>query len=154
MLRDVSLRPLSREHQHGLALCVRLRRSIQRGNLSGGDLEHMREDVRGFYDSEGARHFAAEEQVLFPAADRFSELRPLTEQLRAEHRELRSRVAVIGEADAELLLEFAEMLSRHIRSEENELFEKMQALIPAEELHALAKPIETAVGGAQCSLSS
>ena len=33
MLRDKNLIPLSRQHQHALALCVRIERAIQAGEI-------------------------------------------------------------------------------------------------------------------------
>ena len=154
MWRDPSLRCLSREHQHGLALCVRLRRRMEAGGISESELQNMRTDVRHFYDSEARAHFDAEEQVLFPAADRHTELQSITQQLRREHVELRQRATSIVTANAEELAELAEQLSRHIRKEENELFERMQKLMSRAELDALAQPLEAALGtsGAQCEL--
>ena len=154
MLRDISLRPLSREHQHGLALCVRLRRRIQQGSLEEVELERMRADVRHFYEAEAREHFDAEEQVLFPAADRHVELRLITRQLRLEHVELRRRASEIDTANAKALADLAELLSSHIRKEENQLFERMQNLMSADELRALAEPLEAALAtsGAHCEL--
>lgn len=118
------------------------------------ELQKLRGEVRHFYESEAREHFAAEEQVLFPAADRFAELQPITRQLRGEHIELRRCAAAIEAADANALADFAEQLTRHIRLEENELFERMQKLISADELQALAQPLEAALAttGAQCEL--
>src|SRR5947209_16501013 len=152
MWRDPSLRCLSREHQHGLALCVRLRRRIQAAAVPESELATLRAEVRHFYESEARAHFDAEEQVLFPAADRFAELRALAQQLRGEHVELRRRAGEIDTAGADGLADFAELLSTHIRKEENELFEGMQKLMPREELDALAKPLEATLAGAQCEL--
>jgi hemerythrin-like domain-containing protein len=154
MWRDPSLRCLSREHQHGLALCVRLRRRIQQGNVVEAELERMRHDVRHFYESEARAHFDAEEQVLFPAADRHPELQAITQQLRREHVELRRCAGEIEIADAEALTQLAELLSSHIRKEENELFERMQKLMSSDELRALAPPLDAALAtsGAQCEL--
>ena len=152
MWRAPSLRCLSREHQHGLALCVRLRRSIQAGAIPESELQKLRIEVRHFYESEARAHFDAEEQVLFPAADRFAELRALAQQLRSEHVELRRRAGEIDTAGADGLADFAELLSTHIRKEENELFEGMQKLMRRQELDALAKPLEATLAGAQCEL--
>jgi hemerythrin-like domain-containing protein len=152
MWRDPSLRCLSREHQHGLALCVRVRRRIQAGAIPESELQTLRSDVRHFYESEAKAHFDAEEQVLFPAIDRFAELRALAQQLRSEHVELRRRAGEIDTAGADGLAGFAELLSTHIRTEENKLFEGMQKLMPREELDALAKPLEATLADAQCEL--
>lgn len=114
----------------------------------------MRADVSHFYESEVRAHFDAEEQVLFPAVDRHPELHGITQQLRTEHVELRRLAASIGTANAEALAELAELLSSHIRKEENELFERMQKLMSRGELAGLAQPLEAALGtsGAQCEL--
>src|SRR5437764_5274196 len=146
MWRDPSLRCLSREHQHGLALCVRLRRSIQAGAIPESELQKLRIEVRHFYESEAAAHFDAEEQVLFPAADRHAELQPITQKLRREHVELRRRAKHIDGASDVALGELAELLSGHIRREENELFERIQKLMTRQELDALAQPLEAALG--------
>src|SRR5437868_12600289 len=107
MWRDPSLRCLSREHQHGLALCVRLRRRIQAGAVPENELATLRADVRHFYESEAAAHFDAEEQVLFPAADRHPELQAITQQLRREHVELQRRAKHIDGANVVALAEHA-----------------------------------------------
>src|SRR5579884_2493789 len=154
MWRDPSLRCLSREHQHGLALCVRLRRTINSGPVHDVELGKLRCEVADFYQSEASAHFDAEEQVLFPAADRYAELQAITQRLRGEHVELRRRATEIAVADPAALAELAELLTRHIRLEENVLFERMQKLMPQAELDALAAPLEAALAtsGAHCEL--
>ena len=67
MLRDPSLIPLSRQHQHALALCVRIDRALE---ASGFDLKTWQEEVEQHFAQEIQFHFAAEEQVLFPKAKR------------------------------------------------------------------------------------
>jgi hemerythrin-like domain-containing protein len=87
------------------------------------------------YEVELANHFEVEEQVLFPAA-----LSKLTEELIAEHRQLESMVERLRTTpSAGVLTEFTALLRRHIRREENELFELMQRDVPRETLEALAK---------------
>ena len=63
MLRDKNLIPLSHQHQHCLALCVRLDRAIQAG---GVDLEAWQAEIQQMFEQEIAFHFAAEEKELFP----------------------------------------------------------------------------------------
>ena len=62
MLRDKNLVPLSRQHQHALALCVRLDRAIQAG---GVDLEAWQAEIQQIFEQEITFHFAAEEKELF-----------------------------------------------------------------------------------------
>ena len=82
MLRDKNLIPLSHQHQHCLALCVRLDRAIQAG---GVDLEAWQAEIQQMFEQEIGFHFAAEEKELFPAAARFSELQPLVMELVTGH---------------------------------------------------------------------
>ncbi|MGA7382912.1 MAG: hemerythrin domain-containing protein [Terriglobales bacterium] len=144
MLRDKNLVPLSRQHQHALALCVRLDRAVQAGEI---DLEAWQAEVAEIFRQEIAIHFAAEEKELFPAAERFPELRPLVHELLEEHvvlRDLfnRARLRTLGKDE---LSSFASTLAQHIRKEERQLFEGMQKLMNAGELVALGAPLETAL---------
>ena len=78
MLRDKALIPLPHQHQHCLALCVRLDRAIQAGDV---DLEAWQAEIQQMFEQEITFHFAAEEKELFPVAARFSELQPLVQEL-------------------------------------------------------------------------
>ncbi|MBZ5706866.1 MAG: hemerythrin domain-containing protein [Acidobacteriia bacterium] len=141
MLRDKNLVPLSHQHQHALALCVRLDRAIQAGEV---DLEAWQAEIQQIFEQEIATHFAAEEKELFPAAARFDEMRSLVQELQAEHKVLRdffSRAA--GRAlDAASLKAFVETLSAHIRKEERQLFEGMQSRMTSDELAAVGAALD------------
>ena len=98
MLRDNNLIPLSRQHQHALALCVRLDRAIRAGDV---DLEAWQVEIQQQFESEIEVHFAVEEKLLFPAAAQFPDLQALIQQLLTEHSVLRdyfARAAGIYEA--------------------------------------------------------
>lgn len=141
MLRDPALQPLSRQHQHALALCVR----IDRSSLSTAvEIDDRQREIVSLFNQEIRFHFDAEERILFPAADRFSELTVLLTDLRRDHVELRRAVdcAAAGEMNSDALSAFAALLSSHIRREERELFETMQRLMSAEELHRLGSLVE------------
>jgi hemerythrin-like domain-containing protein len=147
MLRDKNLIPLSHQHQHALALCVRLDRAIQAGEI---DLEAWQAEISQIFEQEIAAHFSAEETVLFPSAARFSELKSLTQGLAEEHvilRDFFSRAAARS-LDRAGLRNFGETLSSHIRTEERQLFEGMQKFMSAPELFAIGKALETALAGA------
>ena len=144
MLRDRNLIPLSHQHQHVLALCVRLDRALQAGEV---DLEAWQEEIQQLFEQEIAIHFAAEEKELFPAAARFPQLVPLIEELIAEHTVLRdcfSRAADRGLGAAHLG-ELVERLAHHIRKEERQLFEGMQKVMSAQELAALGAALDGAL---------
>ena len=143
MLRDKSLIPLSRQHQHALALCVR----IERSSPAGADLRRWQQEIAQQFETEIKFHFVAEERVLFPVGRRFEELNDLVDDLLAEHAWLRQCFAKAerGEMDAADLSAFASRLSRHIRKEEREFFECMQALLTPEQLSALGVQLEDAL---------
>jgi hemerythrin-like domain-containing protein len=141
MLRDKNLIPLSHQHQHCLALCVRLDRALQAGEV---DLEAWQAEIQQIFEQEIACHFAAEEKDLFPAAARFPELQPLVQELLTGHillRDFFSRAAsrTLHTAGLHALVE---KLASHIRKEERELFEGMQKLMQPEELSAVGAALQ------------
>jgi len=155
MLRDKSLIPLSRQHQHALALCVRIDRASP---VPQDDLAAWQSEIVQHFAQEVRFHFAAEESVLFPGARQFAELGPLVEELWAEHAVLRGDFASAQarSMSAESLLAFAQRLSGHIRKEERQLFERMQELMGAEELGELGRRLEDALkdAGQACIVPS
>ena len=141
MLRDKALIPLSHQHQHCLALCVRLDRAIHAGEI---DLEAWQAEIQQIFEQEITFHFAAEEKELFPVASRFPELQPLVQELLTGHALLRnffSRAATrtLHVAGLQALVE---KLASHIRKEERELFEGMQKLMKAEDLAAVGVALQ------------
>jgi hemerythrin-like domain-containing protein len=144
MLRDKNLIPLSRQHQHALALCVRIDRASP---VSGSDLAAWQTEITQLFRSEIGIHFATEELVLFPAAARIKELAPLVEELLADHTRLRAAFvkAEAHNLSAPDLSDAAQHLSAHIRKEERQLFERMQELMSQEELALLGARLEDAL---------
>jgi hemerythrin-like domain-containing protein len=144
MLRDPSLTPLSRQHQHALALCVRIERALQSGDV---ELGAWQLEIRQLYADEVRFHCAAEEKVLFPAARHFPELAALVEELSAEHESLRE---YFGRAEQGAMKHielgtFAKLLSAHIRKEERQLFEVLQKRMRPEELTSLGDELAHAL---------
>ena len=147
MLRDKSLIPLSRQHQHALALCVRLDRALQAGEIA---LEAWQAEIEQIFTQEITIHFAAEERELFPAAARFPELHPVVHELLREHATLRDLFARAQSRglDRAALSRLATTLAQHIRKEERQLFEGMQKVMSVHELATLGAALETALQGA------
>jgi hemerythrin-like domain-containing protein len=141
MLRDKNLVPLSRQHQHALALCVRIDRAKKNGVLHA---EAWQAEVALIFEQEIRYHFEAEEKDVFPRCAKFEELHGLVNELLAEHAELRQFFARAKEStlDAASLTALGEKLSAHIRKEERQLFERLQKLVGAEELAAMGVEIE------------
>jgi hemerythrin-like domain-containing protein len=144
MLRDKSLIPLSHQHQRALALCVRIERAQP---IPVKDLEAWQAEIEQHFEQEIKIHFAAEEDLLFPAARQLPELISLVEELIADHAALRESFsrAEARRMSAESLPAFAQQLSTHIRKEERQLFERLQQLMAPDELSALGIHLEEAL---------
>ena len=144
MLRDPALIPLSRQHQHALALCVRIDRSLKAGIA---EVDVWQPEIEEQFQQEIRYHFDAEESVLFPIAERTEDLITLTSELRAEHVALRRYFALAAARAMSIvdLHEFSETLTRHIRKEERELFERLQRILTPEELVELGVQLDAAI---------
>jgi iron-sulfur cluster repair protein YtfE (RIC family) len=144
MLRDKNLVPLSRQHQHALALCVRIDRAAP---IPESDLAAWQTEIAEHFRSEIRIHFAAEEKVLFPEGRTFHELAPLVDELLTEHADLRDRFARAGASgmSAAELGTFAQKLSTHIRKEERLFFEQLQELMTQEELALIGEKLSRAI---------
>ncbi len=158
MLRDSNLVPLSHQHQHALALCVRIGKAFAEVHDTP-DVHHWETEIVQLYDQEISFHFAAEEKILFPAADKHDELQQLVDELRIEHTLLRRNVerARVRQFTVTDLQVFTATLSEHVRKEERQLFEGMQRLLSSAELQELGNRIssffsETASSNPHCSL--
>jgi len=155
MLRDKNLVPLSHQHQHALALCVRLDRALQSGEV---DAEAWQAEIQQQFQQEVCVHFEAEEKEIFPAAERFPELQTLISELRVEHGVLRALFARAESRSLNVpgLQDFIEKLAGHIRKEERQLFERLQTLMTPEELDRVGGALAKALTGASqsCALPS
>jgi hemerythrin-like domain-containing protein len=122
--RDPSLIPLSHDHHHGLVRVFEIRRALR----AGQDLDVQAEDTRRFYQQELTPHFRAEEEVVFPAiraATATATTEAALSRLVDEHRQMRDMVGAL-DASTQRLGAFADLLERHIRFEERELFPAYQ----------------------------
>src|SRR5579859_689730 len=141
MLRDQNLIPLSRQHQRALALCVRLDRAMQAGEI---DPAVWQAEIADIYQQEIAVHFAAEEKEVFPRAEKFPELRAVVQELLGEHATLREifRRAQSNTLTQAEIASFGMKLAQHIRREERELFEGLQRTMSANELAGMGAALE------------
>jgi hemerythrin-like domain-containing protein len=138
MLRDPSLIPLSQQHHNGLALCVLTRRALAADSAAENVAKQARR-VIDRYELELANHFEIEEQVLFPACGPM----PIISELLGEHRAMEALILALRTTPSAGLLErFCALLSQHIRREESELFEKVQAVLPRAVLDRLGSEID------------
>ena len=143
MLRDHALVPLSQQHHNGLALCVLTERSLE-GETPPETVARLAARAVDRWDLEISNHFAVEEEVVFPAIVQEFGAYPLLDEIVSEHRQLEKLVEQLRAApDAALLRQFTDLLRRHIRREENDLFEEMQRRLPRRVLDALGAEIDT-----------
>ena len=142
MLRDPALIPLSQQHHNGLALCVLTERALQ-ADRSDATIRKLATKAIDRYEIELTNHFAIEEQVLFPLIERELGEMPILAELIADHRRLERMIAEMRTApSADLLLRFCDLLRRHIRREENELFQDVQQRLPTTVLATAGKEID------------
>ena len=158
MLRNKNLIPLSHQHQHALALCVRIDRASEAGEL---DLLAFQTEIQQLFVGEIQNHFEAEERELFPLALRFPELGKLVDDLLHEHALLRDYFALATEMsmDPGKLHAFAKKLSAHIRKEERQLFESLQRVLSPQEMASLGAALastlsESTPDSASCAIPS
>ncbi|HEY1371115.1 MAG TPA: hemerythrin domain-containing protein [Candidatus Binatia bacterium] len=142
MPRHPSLIALSHDHHHGLALALRCRKQAL-GRLKPMGLSGLKEraaEFSAFFDQNLTRHFQAEEEILFPSMRAaIPESSALIDDLLTDHARLRGFLpSLAGDAGlAKHLFDAGDLLERHIRREERELFplfEKHAADIDAQKL--------------------
>lgn len=142
MKRHPALVPLSDDHHHELVQARRLRAAADAAPAER--LAAAAAYVELFF-TETVEHFRREEEGVFPLyAARTGPDDPLLARILREHmelhglaRRLRAEVAA-GTVGADTLRGLGSLLSEHVRLEERELFEAIQATVPATELDALA----------------
>jgi len=147
MLRDKNLVPLSHQHQHALALCVRLDRALLAGEV---DPAPWQAEIQQIVEQEIMIHFAAEEKEVFPAAKGDPELETVVEELIEEHGVLRALFAraMHRTLDTAGLKAFVATLSQHIRKEERQLFEGLQQRLSPEQMASIGKGLQQALADA------
>ncbi len=82
-------------------------------------------EVRAFFYNSLVNHFRAEEEALFPTIlTLVATSAPMIDQLLLEHEQIRASVAQLqGEAGlGKMLFDLGDLLERHVRTEERELF--------------------------------
>ncbi|HEY2931957.1 MAG TPA: hemerythrin domain-containing protein [Acidobacteriota bacterium] len=134
MKRSEKLRKLSEDHHHGLVVAMVLKgeRKLPEALGWNGPLRTIRARLLSFWDTDLQKHFRQEEEEVFPAADLISPAaHALCESLRSEHQVIRQQIGNIRAANekdlAPLLAGLGNILEQHIRKEERELFELIEA---------------------------
>ena len=146
-MRHPALVSLSRGHHEVLILAMKCRkRALGQARPAGAQgLADLAEEMKNFVAGDLERHFQAEEKVLFPLLDRATmESRSLTAELRSEHALIREK-AILGTRGVNLsksLFDLADLLERHVRREERELFPIFERSVPEIEAERVRKEME------------
>lgn len=146
-MRHPSLIRLSHDHHHGLALALRCRKQAL-GQLKPMGVQGLREravELREFFLNGLERHFQAEEEILFPSIGSFApQGRSLIEEMLRDHGEIRKRIGQLDEdvGLARVLFDLGDLLERHIRREERELFPLFEDHVEATEAERVKKAID------------
>lgn len=151
-MRHPSLIPLSHDHHHGLALALRCRKQalgqIKPVGVQG--LEEMAKEVRNFFSENLERHFQAEEEVLFPIIRScVPEGRQMLEDLIEEHKQIREQIVRLEEKAglSKMLFDLGDLLERHIRREERELFPLFEKYAAPTEAEKIKEEVDKILAG-------
>jgi len=137
MKRSPELAPLSRDHHVALEHALRLRRATE------SEVAAVVAGFLAFLLGPGRSHFAREEALLAPEVP---EARAdLAQRMLDEHVEILRRAEDLGQAprvaDAHAL---GELLTRHVRFEEREVFPLLEAHLPADRIRAIGRGLSRA----------
>jgi hemerythrin-like domain-containing protein len=111
--------------------------------MSDAELPVWQDEIERHFTHEIRDHFAAEEATVFPVAQGMPTLAPLVKELITEHGRLREDFerARSRAMNGEQIREFARRLAEHVRKEERQLFEGMQAHLSAAELEHMGQAL-------------
>ncbi len=133
MQRHAALQDLSRDHFVALNHCIDAKRILEH-HASAKPLDTVWQDFVTWAAGPLMDHFAEEDELLLPLIDG-ADLEELAQRLQADHARLRHALDAMRTAapDLQSLCNVAEDLRLHIRWEEEQLFEALQAvLVPAQ----------------------
>lgn len=122
--RHKALKPLSREHHHGLLLCWKIRKGLKL-NIEPERIKAYSSWFKNYLLS----HFDAEENYIFPI---LGNEHPKVQHALAEHQRLKFLFDQ-DEEPTKVLKQIAEELEAHIKFEERILFNEIQKITSPEE---------------------
>jgi iron-sulfur cluster repair protein YtfE (RIC family) len=129
--RSEYLKPLSRDHHHGLLLCWKIRTGLKREV----DIQRIKAYTDWFFKTSLLPHFNAEEQYFFPLLGNEHEM---IKKALSAHR----RLTRLFECKTDLektLNQIEEELENHIRFEERILFNEIQNTASEKEMQGVQK---------------
>ena len=127
MRRIDALRPLSIDHHHGLVLAHKAK-SAANGDHNDDELQAVWSALETHARDTLATHFDVEETCLTAALNALNDahITSLLQRMRDEHAVLRTLLSPTAARTPHHLKQVGELLARHIRFEERELFDIAQ----------------------------
>lgn len=135
MKRHPHLQPLSDDH-HGALVLARHIELAAKQTPEREALAKLWDDLQHRFARELEPHFRVEEERLLPQLEASGE-HALVERARVDHARLRALAR--SEPDPVVAERFAELLHRHVRFEERELFPRAERLLPLPALEAAGR---------------
>lgn len=141
-MRHPSLIALSHDHHQGLALALRCRKQAlgQIRPMGTAGLRERAKEIDDFYRTNLCAHFRAEAEILFPLMRAaVPDCVALLDELLGQHEQLREAVLAVaaGRGLAKAIFDLGDLLERHIRKEERELFPLFEAHVGSMEAEAI-----------------
>lgn len=127
--RHEALRPLSKDHHHGLLLCWKIRE----GRKKQVGTKRIKAYTDFFYGSQLRPHFNFEEEEIFVL---LGEDHPMIKKAKRDHQRLEQLFKQEDQVDR-ALTEIEKELEEHIRFEERVLFNEIQQEVSEDKLEAL-----------------
>jgi hemerythrin-like domain-containing protein len=131
--RSEQLAPLSRDHHDGLLFVWKLRRGLNNGT----PVETIREYIGWFWENHLATHFKNEEEILLPYLPNDE----LAKRMNDEHKGIKQLIS-FQTKDKESINQLSDLLEKHIRFEERELFPHAEKKLTTEQLNLVAAQLD------------
>jgi iron-sulfur cluster repair protein YtfE (RIC family) len=141
MKRHPALYVLSHDHHQGLILAQQIKKGAPQYKGMPTTVEEKKDYTISFFKTELVKHFKAEEEILFPAVEgKSAEVDKLINEIISEHRKMESLVGDLEKTDQleNVLDELGNLLEKHIRKEERELFVEIENLLSETELNSIS----------------
>lgn len=136
--RNDALIPLTHDHHHALAQARRLRDISEHSDVT--ERQNLTNDFLNFYFGRAIRHFREEEELFFAPLIDEPRAQELVVRAVSDHLRLHALVRAVkrqlsdGEADPETLTRISQLLTEHVRFEEQQLFPLIEELVPEDHL--------------------
>ena len=150
MKREKFLWPLTQGHHRGLVAARNIKNRIEQMKTENrqADLEALKAETEGFWKGELQPHFEAEEEMLQIFAEKAGAKDKDLLRTIQEHRTMTQLLKMGFKED---LLRFAEILTAHIRFEEEVLFGRIEKILTPEEIsRASGFLVKKAVPNSNC----